>query len=118
MYPPKAFNRRTGSRNSTVVAPQALLMMNAGVVMDSAERLAAKLLAVPSADDSERIRQAFLAAYSRAPEPRETERALAYLGALQREVGAKNSGDEASRKQAWSLYCQTLMGANEFIYLR
>jgi len=107
----------TGSRNATVVSPQALMMMNAPVVMDSAERLASRLLS-RGADDTNRIKRAYALAYARAPQPEETKSALAYLGALQQELAARSSNVEASRKQAWSLFCQTLLGGNEFMYLR
>ncbi len=107
----------TGSRNATVVAPQALMMMNAPVVMDAAEKLASRLLS-RGGDDTNRIEQAYALAYSRAPQPQETRNALAYLGTLQQALVARSTAMEASRKQAWSLFCQTLLAGNEFMYVR
>jgi hypothetical protein len=95
----------TGSRNSTVVAPQALIMLNSPFVMDAAEKLAVKLLADQRSDEA-RVQAAYAALYGRAATQREIERALAFL---------KNEED---RKAAWTLLCHTLLAANEFIYLR
>ena len=108
----------TGSRNSTVVAPQALLMMNAGVVMDASGKFAVKLLANSSIDDTKRVEHAWLLAYARPPEPDESQRALAYVGALQRDIAGQAKDPELCRRQAWTIFCQTLFGANEFLYLR
>ena len=108
----------TGSRNATVVSPQALLMMNSPVVMDAADKLAAKLLADAKLNDSQRIEHAYNLAYSRPALPQEIKRALSYLETLRKDFATKSSDASAGRNQAWSLFCQTLLAGNEFIYLR
>ena len=97
----------TGSRNSTVIAPQALIMMNAPVVMESSTRLAAKLATLP--DDAQRVRRAYALLYARPPTDHEQADALALL----REFSATEKPE-----RALALLCQTLFAANEFIYLR
>jgi cytochrome c553 len=97
----------TGSRNSTVIAPQALIMMNAPVVMESSARLAAKLAAL--SDDTQRVEQAYALLYGRPPVDHETAGALALL----RELSITEKPE-----RAWALLCQSLFAANEFIYLR
>jgi cytochrome c553 len=97
----------TGSRNSTVIAPQALIMMNAPVVMQSGDKLAGRL--APLSDDAQRVQQAYALLYSRPPTEREKADALALL----REFSATEKPD-----RALALLCQTLFAANEFIYLR
>ena len=97
----------TGSRNNTVIAPQALIMMNAPVVMQSAEKLAARL--APLTDDGQRIRRAYELLYARTPTDREQADAVALL----REFSTTEKSE-----RAWALLCQTLFAANEFIYLR
>ena len=99
----------TGSRNSTVIAPQALIMMNAPVVMQSSEKLVARLAAIGSPGDSQRIEQAYLLLYARPPTEHETADARSLL----RDFLKTESPD-----RAWALLCQTLYAANEFIYLR
>jgi len=97
----------TGSRNSTVIAPQALIMMNAPVVMESGARLAKRLADLP--DDEQRLQQIYAALYGRPPVDHEKADALALIRDL-------SAADKPER--AWALLCQTLFAANEFIYLR
>jgi cytochrome c553 len=95
----------TGSRNSTVVAPQALIMLNSPVALQSAEKLAAKLCA-DGANDAALVQQVYVQLYARPAGEMEAKRALDFL---------KRHPD---RKEAWTLLCHTLMAANEFMYLR
>jgi hypothetical protein len=97
----------TGSRNSTVIAPQALIMMNAPVVLESGKRLAERLSRLST--DEERVRQAYALLYSRPPQARETADALALV---------RDFRTTEPPERAWALLCQTLIAANEFIYLR
>ena len=113
----------TGSRNSTVVAPQALLMMNSELVMDSADVWAEQLLK-REGSDVERVGWAYELAFSRQPTAAETKRALAFVGELSsadiaQAAGAVDNTDKTrARRQAWSLFCQSLLASNEFIYVR
>jgi hypothetical protein len=95
----------TGSRNSTVVAPQALIMLNSPVAIDAGDKLAAKLCSTDSSDEA-RVQQAYDTLYARPAAAQEVSRALAFV--------QKHS----DRRAAWSLLCHTLMAANEFMYLR
>ena len=97
----------TGSRNSTVIAPQALIMMNAPVVMESGARLAKRLADLP--DDEQRVQQLYAALYGRPPLDHEKADTLALI----RDFSAADKPE-----RAWALLCQTLFAANEFIYLR
>ncbi len=95
----------TGSRNATVVAPQALIMMNSPFAAQSAQRLCAKLLSdngIPEA----RVQDAYVALYGRPASPHDVTRALTFV---------RQQGDTP---EAWTLLCHTLMSANEFMYLR
>ncbi len=101
-----------GNRNATVVAPQALLMMNSGLVAKAAEQFAAGLLAAAS-DDLRRIELAYVKAYARPPTAKELARARKFLT----EFTATASADATKPSPAWSVFCQSLLAANEFIYL-
>ncbi len=101
-----------GNRNATVVAPQALLMMNSGLVAKAAEQFAAVLLASAS-DDTRRIELAYQKAYARPPTAKELARARKFLT----EFTASPSADAGKPSPAWSVFCQSLLAANEFIYL-
>jgi hypothetical protein len=102
----------TGNRNSTVVAPQALLMMNSDLVMDSADKFASALLD-QSTDDAGRVRWAYQRAFGRGPSDAELQRALKFVGDLSARTTALDD-----RRQAWSLFCQSLLASNEFIYVK
>lgn len=106
----------TGSRHSTVVAPQALLLMNADLVMDSADRFATMLMEVPQ--DSQKVVQAYLRAFARPPTDHEIRRALAFVGESSKTKAADSDVDLTAKHQAWSLFCQSLFASNEFIYVR
>jgi len=97
-----------GNRNATVVAPQALLMLNSDLVAKSAEKFATALLAT-ARDDVRRIELAYLRAYARPPTAKELARARKFL--------ADFKPDSAASPSAWGVLCQSLLAANEFIYL-
>lgn len=114
----------TGSRNSTVVAPQALLMLNSDLVMDSAQVWARQLLE-HDRDDVLRVRRAYQAAFAREPSSAETNRSLDFIARIMGTTKAAPHGPatdnhaEATRLQekAWALWCHSLLASNEFIYL-
>ncbi|MEN9572208.1 MAG: hypothetical protein RL514_63 [Verrucomicrobiota bacterium] len=97
-----------GNRNATVVAPQALLMMNSDLVGKAAEKFAVGLLASAS-DDTRRIELAYQKAYARPPTTKELARAKKFLTDFK--------PDSAASPSAWTVLCQSLLAANEFIYL-
>ena len=97
-----------GNRNATVVAPQALLMLNSDLVGKAAEKFAASLLASAS-DDVRRIEFAYQKAYARPPTAKELARAKKFLTDFK--------PDSAASPSAWAVFCQSLLAANEFIYL-
>ena len=97
----------TGSRNATVIAPQALIMMNSPVAMESSERLVRKLESIAS--EEQRMKQVYLLLYGRAADEKELHHSFAFLHQL--------SATETPAR-AWALLCQSLMAANEFMYLR
>jgi hypothetical protein len=104
----------TGARSTTVIAPQNLLLMNYQLVMDSADAFA-KATALETTDDLQRIALAYRRTLGREPEPDETERALRFVADLSSVSGRE---DTIEKDRAWSLFCQSLMASNEFIYLR
>ncbi|QDV41224.1 Planctomycete cytochrome C [Stieleria neptunia] len=104
----------TGSRNATVIAPQNLLLMNDALVMESADALARSVLA-QSKDDTDRVADAYRRAVGREPSQRETERVIRFLSQW---TDAEDATTDRGHEQAWSLFCQSLIASNEFIYLR
>jgi hypothetical protein len=108
----------TGSRGATVVAPQALWLMNSDLVMDSAEAFAGRLLNESSADAS-KVESAYRTILGRRPKPDETTRALAFIDRAV--AGARLNAAEVESgaiERAWMLLIQSLLASNEFIYVR
>jgi hypothetical protein len=89
-------------RTVSTVAPQALFLMNDPFIIEQAQALAKRLLAIPN-DDHAHIVRAYLLLYGRSPTAKETQIGLKFLG----------SADD----RAWTDYCQLLLCANEFIYV-
>ncbi len=102
----------TGSRNATVVAPQALWMLNSGLITQAAEQTAAQLLTHPDWNDANRLKELYALAYGRLPTKHELARAEKFLTAFGESMKTKEN-----RQQAWTAFCQSLFAANEFIYL-
>lgn len=98
----------TGVWNETVIAPQALVMMNDSLVMDSAEALAYRIIGA-SPDERERVGAVYEQILGREPQSRETERVIAFLD------DQKGWQPEA---KVWALVCQSLLISNEFFYLQ
>jgi len=103
-----------GNRSATVVAPQALLMMNSELVSKAATQFAEQLLADQGASEARRLDAAYVKAYGRLPSAAERKRAERFLSGLLGETGKDKA---AARRAAWTALCQTLLAANEFIYL-
>ena len=100
----------SGSRDATVVAPQALFMMNSSVMLTHSLAMADHLLGRTGATDAERIREAYERALSRPPSAQEIDRALTYLARFETEW----KGD---RRHAWQSFCKSLLASSEFAYL-
>ncbi len=115
-YPDPAVS--TGSRNATVIAPQALLMMNSDLVEQAASKLATQLLDDVGLPDAKRVERAYLKAYGRPPSARELARARGFLIQFEATVSGKKRSPNNCSTQAWTALCQTLLAANEFIYLQ
>ena len=98
-----------GDRDATVVAPQALFMLNSSVMLRHSRIMADSLLALP-ASDSERLTEAYRRALSRPPTPKEIDDGLSFLEKMRREW----NGDNA---KAWQSLLKSLLAASEMIYL-
>jgi hypothetical protein len=106
----------TGLRNSTIVSPQALLLMNSSLVTDAGAGFSKRLLKIGSIED--RIQQAHEIAYGRPASSDDLAKARNFLIAVDGQLASDISDPSQREQRAWSLYCQALMMANEFIYLR
>ncbi len=94
----------TGTRSSTSVAPQALLLLNDDLVMDAANRFA-KRVRTSTPQEIEQITLAYRMALGRSPSRIELEQANEFINS----IGHKEMG--------WQLFCHSLFASNEFIYV-
>ena len=106
-----------GDRNATVVAPQALFMMNGSVVLTHTRVMAEKLLARGDLDDAGRVRDAYERALGRPPSAKEIDRALSFIAQVEHAMEGRNPDPVKHRVFAWQSFCKALVASNEFIYL-
>ncbi|MEX2120716.1 MAG: DUF1553 domain-containing protein [Pirellulales bacterium] len=105
-----------GNRASTTVAPQALFMMNSGLVDDATHKMAAGLLARHDLDDAGRVESLYQRALSRPARPDEVQRGLQFVERVQAALAVET--DELQRRlHAWQSLCRVVMSTNEFIYI-
>jgi hypothetical protein len=106
-----------GDRNATVIAPQALFMMNGSVVLKHTGFMAEKLLARTDLQDAGRVRSAYERALGRSPSGKETDRALSFIAQVDGAMANRIADPVKRRIFAWQSFCKSLIGSNEFIYL-
>jgi hypothetical protein len=92
-------------RATTLVAPQALYLLNSPLVRAQSKAFADSL----QGSDEQLVREAYRRAYQRLPFPVESERASSFL--------ARVRGAGASQAEARAALCQTLLASNEFLYI-
>lgn len=98
-----------GQRDSTIVAPQALVLLNNQFAHDRAEHLALRVLN-EAAGDGERITAVWRAVLQRNPDDAETALALQHI---------RNQRDRftAAEQHTWASLCLVLMNSNEFAFV-
>lgn len=99
-----------GDRDATVVAPQALFMMNGSVMLQHSRIMAKGLLARSDLDDAGRVREAYERALTRPATAGEVDLALSYVARMQ-------TAWKGDRESAWQSFCKSLLASNEFIYI-
>ena len=107
----------TGDRAATVVAPQALFMMNGSVVLKHTRIMAEHLLQRSDLDDAGRVRAAYERALSRPPSAKEVDGALSFIAKIDHAVADRKPDAAERRTFAWQSFCKALLSSNEFIYL-
>jgi cytochrome c553 len=106
-----------GDRNATVVAPQALFLMNAMLVLKSTRTMAEKLLAENGADDAGRVREVYERALGRLPAASDVDRALTFVAQVEKAMEEREPDAGKRHLFAWQSFCKALLSSNEFIYV-
>ena len=97
----------TGQRNSSIVAPQALYLLNHSFILEHSRLLAERLLAISTFED--RIAWLYQSAFARRPAPREVEIAREHAR-LARSAGIPEV-------EALAELCQAVFASIDFRYL-
>ncbi len=106
-----------GDRNSTVVAPQALFMMNAPLVLKATHNMASNLLAESGVDDGARVREVYERALARPPASSDVDRALTFIAQIEKAMQDREPDAAKRHLFAWQSFCKALLSTNEFIYV-
>ncbi len=117
-------------RDSTVVASQALTLLNGGDTLMHARALAGRLWMQSQGDASKAAALAWQLVFARQIAPAESERALAFLHARENGWSKTQPSGAAlptgitrdfsippARGAAWVEWCLALLNANEFVYV-
>jgi len=106
----------SGQRDRTTVAPQALFLMNSGLVAKESETLSRTLLALPG-EDAQRITTAFERFYSRPPTESEVASSREFIAAYEKQLADRGTTADLLRPMAWKAFCRAMMSTNEFLYV-
>ena len=118
-------------RPSSTVATQALMLMNSDFILQQASQFAQRLRAEAGPDRRRQIARAWELAFSRPATETELLEALQFLaqqagpgeeavarsGSGEGKAGGKAPSKLDSELQALTSFCQSLLSANEFLYL-
>ena len=103
-------------RGNSIVAPQALIMMNGAFVHTLSQRIATRVLREAGHDPRAQIRLVYLLAYSRLPARDEFEGALKAVHAL--EVRWKQAKPECDApRNALASFCHAVINTAEFLFV-
>jgi mono/diheme cytochrome c family protein len=103
-------------RRESLVAPQALHLMNNGSVQRLAEAFAQRLRREAGADPSRQVERAYLIALGRAPGAEEKQLSLDALARLTERWAGTADRDTAARN-ALTSYCHALVNSAAFLYV-
>jgi hypothetical protein len=105
-----------GNRQTTTVAPQALMLLNNPHVHQYAASFAGRLVADGDRNLDDVIRHGILTAFARLPDPDELEQMQQFI---EQQMSQDNdSGDSRqARSRAIKDFCQLLLCLNEFVYV-
>jgi hypothetical protein len=105
-----------GKRASTVIAAQALYLLNNPFVAAQAQAFADLLLARGGGAE-ERVRTAYLRAFARPATADEVSRSVHFIQRYEAALGDSEKDATARRARAWASWCQVLFASSEFVYV-
>jgi hypothetical protein len=109
-------NTSTGLRTSSIVAPQALYLLNSPFVTQQARGLAERLIAF-APDAPTRIELACLLSWSRRPTSEEVQQAVDYLSRSSNTLHDSKFSPAQRETEVWTSYARVLFASHEFSYV-
>ena len=116
-----------GCRTKTTIAPQALMLLNSGLIVNAAKQLASRSKdEAGSADPAARIGRAWQITFGRSPSDHETQAAMKFTAAQQQIIAdsdttrageSVHTPTEADIEAAFVDLCHALLNANEFLFV-
>ena len=107
-----------GQRAVTTVPTQALMMMNSDRVATHAQSIVGSFLdGGESQTAAEVIQHLYNALFGRPPTSHEVQQGLEFLSSFSGMSAPAKTSDEKLR-DAWSVYCHTLLMSNNFVYVQ
>ena len=104
-------------RATTTVAPQALYVMNSPFVLEQAKAFAAQLLVQKTLTDADRVKTAYMRAYSRPATAEEAQKCQNFLAKYADSLTTAEPDAAKRRLRAWDSLCQIILASNEFLYV-
>jgi hypothetical protein len=106
-------------RDESIVAPQALALLNGEFAHERSRKLAERVLAQAGADPQKQIQRAWGLALGRAPSGREQSAAFAHLEKQKRNLQPQTTAPKSgpATDAALTSLCHVLLNCNEFIYV-
>lgn len=104
-----------GKRASTVIASQALYLLNNPFVTAQATAFAATVRR--AGGDADGVKAAYLRAFARPATDDEVSTALGFIERYDTALAEKEKDAPARRAKAWAAWCQVLFASSEFVYV-
>ena len=109
-------------RVNSTVAPQALMMMNNGLVIREAVKFADRVRQAVGEDLSAEVTFAWSTAFNRTPTSEQLAGAIAFINQQTQNIAAKIPADQVAKEppasqQALASFCQALLSTNSFLYV-
>jgi DNA-binding transcriptional ArsR family regulator len=108
----------TGLRNSSVVAPQALFLMNSPLVTEAAAALAGSLASSITATRAQLLESLFVRLFARHPSTGEIAALENHLRVLESSAASTSGPAQNADQAALARLAHVLFMSNEFVYLR
>jgi hypothetical protein len=117
-----AMNPNCLQRTDSLVAPQALHLLNDSAIREMARSLAGRVLEVAGADPNRQIQQVYWIALSRPPSAEEMQICLESLNGLTRQAKpnwqlAEGTSTTDNASKALETLCHTMMNSAAFLYI-